>query len=48
MNSTMAGLIAGAAGTVALKVSDPKSWGASGWAADAIPHYLWIGNRACL
>ncbi|GAC1369458.1 MAG: hypothetical protein NVS2B12_21800 [Ktedonobacteraceae bacterium] len=26
---------------VTLKVSDPKTWGVSGWAADAIPHIIY-------
>ncbi len=26
---------------IALKVSDPRSWGLSGWAADAIPHLVY-------
>lgn len=26
---------------IALKVSDPKTWGFSGWAADAIPHLVY-------
>lgn len=26
---------------IASKVSDPKSWGVSGWAADALPHLIY-------
>jgi len=39
-----AGLAAMAASDVplvSLKVSNPKSWGLSGWAADAIPHLIY-------
>ncbi len=38
------GLLAMAASDVplvALKVSDPKTWGVSGWAADLIPHIIY-------
>lgn len=26
---------------IGLRVSDPKSWGVSGWASDAIPHFIY-------
>jgi hypothetical protein len=26
---------------IALRVSNPKTWGFSGWAADAIPHLVY-------
>ena len=42
--STVVGLTAMAASDtplVALKVSDPRTWGISGWMADAIPHLIY-------
>jgi hypothetical protein len=26
---------------IALRVSDPKTWGVSGWLADVIPHLIY-------
>jgi len=42
--STLVGLAAMAASDVPLvmlKVSDPKTWGASGWLSDLIPHLIY-------
>lgn len=37
----LAAMVASDVPLVALKVSDPKSWGVSGWLADAIPHLIY-------
>lgn len=36
-----AAMIASDVPLIASKVSDPKSWGVSGWLADAVPHLLY-------